>query len=292
MPSIHARMHTAEHMLFRSMINYKPELEIIKVETDEEETKFFVYGKLDWDTMLNAEELVNKIISEERDVKIKEIPIEEARKDDSIRGRFDLIKEKNVRLVEVDGFDKCLCSGEHVKNTKEIGKVLVTGFNSLGKKSEIRFKLDAFSELYGLAGIARKLTTVMGVETGNLVPAITILRSNYESSKKQLRELQNKLEIKPEVKSINGITYYHYEFDNYEKQQLNAQANKLLKENSVVVFTNKTERVRQILIYSNSRISAIDLLKRVTKKGGGNEKSAMGVVENDEIKRILHEKSN
>jgi misacylated tRNA(Ala) deacylase len=50
---------------------------------------------------------------------------------------------QEIRVIEIQGIDKCPCSGTHVKNTKEIGKIKITGKENKGKERErITFELN------------------------------------------------------------------------------------------------------------------------------------------------------
>ena len=67
-----------------------------------------------------VEEIVNEQILAAKDVRIEEMPIDEAKK----RGAVALFGEKYgnvVRVVTVPGYSMELCGGVHVGNTAQIG---------------------------------------------------------------------------------------------------------------------------------------------------------------------------
>jgi misacylated tRNA(Ala) deacylase len=42
---------------------------------------------------------------------------------------------KEFRVVEIEGFDKQLCGGTHLRNTSEIGSIKITGMENKGKSN-------------------------------------------------------------------------------------------------------------------------------------------------------------
>lgn len=83
------------------------------------------------DIILKIEQLVNHYITEEPlDVRILEMPIDEAKK----YGAMALFGEKYgdiVRVVDM-GWSKELCGGTHVNNTKEIVQFAICSYESIG----------------------------------------------------------------------------------------------------------------------------------------------------------------
>ena len=73
------KMHTAEHILFRSLKTYIPNLELQKIKLGDEESSFFVFApELNWELLFKAEELANSIVKEDRAVEERVISKKEA----------------------------------------------------------------------------------------------------------------------------------------------------------------------------------------------------------------------
>jgi Ser-tRNA(Ala) deacylase AlaX len=72
---------------------------------------------------------VNEIISGNYDVSIEFAERGEAAK----FARLKKVPEENdkIRLVKIGGFNTTACSGEHVKNTSEIGRMQIRTFHQL-----------------------------------------------------------------------------------------------------------------------------------------------------------------
>ena len=64
---------------------------------------------------------------------------------DPERTRIELLPDSitEIRIVEIEGYDRTACAGTHVQSTEEIGTVSVTGRESRGSGEErLRFTLD------------------------------------------------------------------------------------------------------------------------------------------------------
>ncbi len=77
-----------------------------------------------------------KIYEEERESLEKRV--------DQQRCNLDLLPKfiKNLRIVEIEGFDICPCAGTHIKNTSELTNMKITKKENKGKDTaRIVYKL-------------------------------------------------------------------------------------------------------------------------------------------------------
>ena len=141
-----SKAHTGEHILFQSLSRVFKGMESVKVVIEPDKKQLFVKygGEINWSGILKAERIANRIIQENRKVKITVGEKEKLRKQygNKLRGRWDLIEDKTIRIVEVEGFDCVACKGEHVESTGEIGLIIVKDFKNLGKgEYEIQYEV-------------------------------------------------------------------------------------------------------------------------------------------------------
>ena len=138
------RMHSAEHILNQTMVRmfncgraFSAHIEKKKSKCDYKFTRNLTEEEKD-----KIEKQVNTIINS--DVEVKEIFLtkEEAEKEVSL-ARLPEDAGDTVRIITIGDYDKCPCSGPHIKRTKEIGefKIISTDFNE--GTLRLRFKLNA-----------------------------------------------------------------------------------------------------------------------------------------------------
>ncbi len=86
-----------------------------------------------------VEELANREIDAARPIHVRILPREEAFQiPDLIRTKINLLPEgiSQVRVVDIEGLDLQADGGTHVANTKEVGRIAVTGHESKGRSNK------------------------------------------------------------------------------------------------------------------------------------------------------------
>jgi len=84
----------------------------------------------------DIEMLINQEVAAERDIKVSNLPREEAFKiPDLIRMKINKLPPaiSEVRIVDISGLDLQADGGTHVRNTREVGKIRVVGHESKGR---------------------------------------------------------------------------------------------------------------------------------------------------------------
>ena len=99
----------------------------------------FELEEMSVDFSKEVEEKVNVEVSKKRDIKVYQLPREEAFQiPDLIRTKINLLPEgiKFVRIVDIKGLDLQADGGTHVNNTSEVGYIKMTGHESKGKSNK------------------------------------------------------------------------------------------------------------------------------------------------------------
>jgi alanyl-tRNA synthetase len=119
------KLHTATHLLLSALkIILKDEKIIQKgsnITPERLRLDFSFLRKLTKKEINEIENLVNEQIKKEIPVIKEELTLEEAKKSGA-RGIFDDKYGKIVSVYTIGNFSKEICTGPHVKNTKELGK--------------------------------------------------------------------------------------------------------------------------------------------------------------------------
>lgn len=137
-----APMHTCEHIVNRTMVNIFGCGRAVSAHIERKKSKLdFALPKApSVEDIENIEKTVNEVIARHLPVTTEFITQEEA------VGRFDLKRlpdnaSDTVRIVRVGDYDECLCIGQHVTNTSEIGTFHIISSDYKDGIFRIRFKL-------------------------------------------------------------------------------------------------------------------------------------------------------
>lgn len=135
-------MHTTEHVINRTMVNLFGCGRAISAHIERKKSKldFALQTCPEEADIIRIENTVNEVLRRNLPVTMEFISQEEA------IGRFDMkrLPEKaseTVRIVKVGDYDECLCIGQHVENTSEIGTFKIISHDYKDRIFRMRFKL-------------------------------------------------------------------------------------------------------------------------------------------------------
>ena len=127
------RLQTAEHILARTLERKFSDAEFVIAKFDDNIGHMEISSETDLRkvdrTMLQAE--INGVIGKNLRVNKYIIEREEAEKQFDLKRLPSNVKE--VRIVEIEGFDKTPCKDPHVENTSEIGHFEILKVEKAGK---------------------------------------------------------------------------------------------------------------------------------------------------------------
>lgn len=107
----------------------------------------FEFERMSGDLVDEIEASVNAELARARDVRVNVLPRDEAFAiPDLIRTKVNLLPPgiEEIRTIEIVGLDLQADGGTHVANTREVGGIRVTGYESKGRiNKRIRIALDA-----------------------------------------------------------------------------------------------------------------------------------------------------
>ena len=135
-------MHTCEHIVNRTMVNLFHCGRAVSAHIERKKSKLdFALPECPSEEQIREiEDTVNSIIGQNLAVTTEFITQDEA------VGRFDLKRlpdnaSETVRVVKVCDYDECLCIGQHVANTSEIGNFKIISYDYKDGIFRMRFKL-------------------------------------------------------------------------------------------------------------------------------------------------------
>ncbi|MBI2004212.1 hypothetical protein HYS72_01985 [Candidatus Pacearchaeota archaeon] len=118
------KLHTATHLLneaLRIILSKDVKQRGSNITSERLRFDFSFDRKLTLEEIKKIEELVNKKIKENIEVAREEMPLKKAF-DSGAQGEFGAKYPEKVSVYSIGNFSKEICTGPHVKNTKELGK--------------------------------------------------------------------------------------------------------------------------------------------------------------------------
>jgi misacylated tRNA(Ala) deacylase len=136
----HMRYHTALHVLSGVIWrNFDARVTGGQMRADRARMDFSFPGEWTTDVVGETERLTNDALAEERPVRVYELEREKALENpDLIRTQVNLVPERvrRIRIVEIQGLDTQADGGTHVANTREVGRMEITGHKSKGRQNK------------------------------------------------------------------------------------------------------------------------------------------------------------
>jgi misacylated tRNA(Ala) deacylase len=135
----HMKMHTAQHVISGIVYDlFKARTVGNQIYADKSRVDFYP-ASFSSEDLKKIEDESNMVIQRHAPVKIYEEERDSLEKrTDPLRSNLDLIPAsiKNLRIVEIEGFDICPCAGTHVKSTSELGRLEIIKKENKGKDRE------------------------------------------------------------------------------------------------------------------------------------------------------------
>ncbi|MGL4393405.1 MAG: alanine--tRNA ligase [Fusobacteriaceae bacterium] len=281
-----SRNHTATHLLHKALkevLGDHVKQAGSVVDEDKLRFDFSHYEPLTEEQLEKIEKIINTKISEGILSEIKEMPIEEAKKN----GAMALFGDKYgniVRVVKIGDYSTELCGGIHVDNISKIG--LIDIFSEIGiaagtRRIEARTGYSAYEGFYNYEKIARRASRLLKVDLENLDTRLEIVLEQLKNNHKQIEELKSKLatyETKDffiNFEEINGVKVLIKSFENKEPEFLHEIIDRGKEKlgSCVIALGSKTDKAIFAVGISKDligKIKAGDLVKEAAIIAGGN----------------------
>jgi alanyl-tRNA synthetase len=242
----------------------------------------------EWSTMHTAEELANRIIFEDRVMRVHLLSEAEA-------GRLPLRKETDIRgqirVIEVEGFDWSPCGGTHASRTGQIGLIAIKSFERAKRMARVEFvcghrALEEYRRANRVGVAVAEQFSASPDQTPELVA-----RSIQENKalKKRIRELlelatkAEAMELLADATDADGFTLVVKAFDERDAEELRLLASKIVQSGPAVALLGSRSGGAARLVFARSQSLSQNMGQLLSEacsllggRGGGKPDLAQG----------------
>lgn len=235
-----------------------------------------------------AEKLVNEIVSENRIISTRIVPPEEV---PQLGLRKESQRDGPLRIVSIEDFDVSACGGTHVRQTAEVGGVVIRKTERVNRQIRVEFVCGNRilnihrSDLEALTTVARQFSVGLAEVADRVEKQIQEninLRKNLQDKNKILARLLAR-ELYRLAKEHQGFKIVQELIEDEETEFLKLMIHALHELGPFIALLGSRRRGQANLIFSQSESSPYDLrnllaesCKLIEGKGGGSRNLAQG----------------
>lgn len=247
-------------------------------------------GILTREDLLRVEEMANKAVWENAKINCF---FPETLEGLEYRSKLDLMED--VRIVEVEGYDRCACCAPHVNYSSEIGIIKILDFekNKGGVRLYAKCGADALADYNLKYQNVLRISSLLCAEQQNVATAVEKLLQNEGALKFKITDLKRRL-INEKVNAFNSNSIISAEFEeDMDIKELQLYADALYKKAGGIraVFSGKENEFFFAIVGDEAPLQ--ELFRRfkdaLNVRGGGRGSMVQGTVfaEKSDILKIM-----
>ena len=240
---------------------------------------------LDFDAVLSreqldkAEELANEII-------YKNVPVICYYPDKNTLATLDYRSKKelegDVRIVEIEGYDKCACCAPHVSRTGEVGIIKLTHFekNKGGTRITMLCAKDALRDYREKYRNVAEISALLCAKADDTADAVRTLLNEKSELSGVITNLKHTVcDLKAEGVEASAEPFIFFE-DNFNIPDMRNLVNRIItKRPNVFIFSLSRENEYNFVCGGNNMKKWMQLFtERFGAKGGGSDKMIQGTL--------------
>ena len=156
---------------------------------------FDVNGTMTWDEIYEAEKLANLAVAEDVQVRTY-VPTKEELRALSYRAKSEKLEnEEEIRIVEVEGFDRCACCAPHLDRAGKVGLIKIV--EAMHYKGGMRFHafcgFDALRDYSARLCEIRKMTALLSAKPHEVSLAVEARLAELSEAKKTIGAMKREI---------------------------------------------------------------------------------------------------
>jgi alanyl-tRNA synthetase len=188
----HRQQHTGQHLLSRTIEDMLGLATVSSRLGESGNTLDLEVEDLDFETLDRLEDAANAVVQEARPVHVRFCDPNDASSID--RGKLPA-GQSELRVIEIEGFDRNACGGTHCANTAEIGLIAITAREKVRGGIRLHFLCGRRAQHYRRSRdrLVGRLGRLLTTGEGELEAVVEGLREEAKSNAKQAAEMAAQL---------------------------------------------------------------------------------------------------
>lgn len=265
--------HTGEHIL-SGVIHSKFGYNNVGFHLSDEEVTLDIDGKLTENDIEMLEDTVNSIIDKNREVSVI-YPQGKELNELEYRSKLDLTE--GVRIVIIDGVDKCACCAPHVKSTAEVGLLKIVKHYNYKNGTRIHILCGDFArrDYRILSDLNTRIVNASSAKRYELTDIFDRKEAEIFALKEELKAFKTSAIKKAVTAQANNKTVYCYFEDNFTMDDLVRMADFSVQRHpdalSAVFCGNDDDGYNFVIGGKGAKDRFADFRAKFNARGGGRE---------------------
>jgi len=273
----HMQQHTGQHILSQAFLKASDAQTVSFHLGEEFSTIDLDRATLEASEAEAIEDLANEIVFANRVVITRfvapdELFALELRKAPSV--------ERDIRIVEIEGFDRSPCGGTHCSRTGEVGPIAIRKWERRGQEIRVEFVCGwrALRDYRWKTATVNELALAFSVKDRELSAAVLRLMQEAADNRRELHRLQDELLAAEAAKLLNEASWWNdtrivlRAFDEREPQEVRKLASLLVEGQKTIALLGISGKQAR-LVFARTADSPADmaaLLKKTCLTFGGS----------------------
>ncbi|MFO7792761.1 MAG: DHHA1 domain-containing protein [Candidatus Saliniplasma sp.] len=285
------RAHTGAHVVYGAGRKVMGDISYAGFDIGEEKARidFETETYIDNKKLLRLEELCNRVILENRPVRWRVLDRKEVRASKEIAFAKEIPEGEKVRIIEVEDWDKGICSGTHLENTIEVGRIRIEGKKKLQEGvTRILFSIaeEALDRDYKDKRSILRVTESLETSIGDLPKKIRSIQRRLEDMEEKVEELESE-KIEQQMEDFDKYQCENFDLliqtvSTEDTETLSHKAKEDVGSTEVMVIINERETLSAIVGVGEDidLVSANNIIQSASQEfgggGGGTDHFAQG----------------
>ncbi len=272
----HMQQHTGQHILSQAFIQAAQAPTVSFHLGQEASTVDLDLPKPTQAVMQAAELLATGVVFEDRPVQV--LKVDRARLSD-LGVRKETQREGEIRIIDVEGFDRSPCGGTHVRRTGEIGMIVVLGWERYKGGTRVEFLCGGRVWKYFHVGhdILRELGRVFSSHASELPKLADRLQQDRSALARENTRLQERIlemeaqELLDRADMISGVKIIRHIYTDRDLDTVKVLAHKITDLAKAVAVLGLAQEPAQVAVAKSREIPGDcgQAIKEVAANSGG-----------------------